>query len=77
MTFRLIYLGLLKRYASGTDGIEERSPSGESLDAILRGSPLEASGLGYTFIVAGSRAKGDYVPADGDAVRIMPLFCGG
>ncbi len=74
MGARLCLLGILKKYQP-SDPWKIR-PGNKSVELLLKEAGMD-SHMGYILLVNGSRKKKDYVPQEGDEIKVLPLLTGG
>ena len=74
MAARLHLLGIFRKYQPSDPW--EILPGDKSVEQILLDAGMEPH-AGYVLLVGGSRKKKDYVPQEGDDIKIMPLVAGG
>ncbi|TDY58044.1 Mut7-C ubiquitin [Aminivibrio pyruvatiphilus] len=75
MAVRLHLLGIFRKHQPSDPW--EIPPDGKTpLSAILEDAGVDPA-AGYVLLVNGSRKKKDYIPADGDDIKVMPLVAGG
>ena len=74
MGARLCLLGILKKYQP-SDSWKIR-PGNKSVELLLKEAGMD-SHMGYILLVNGSRKKKDYVPQEGDEIKVLPLLTGG
>ena len=74
MKARLHLLGIFKKYQPSDPW--EVQPGDRSVELLLEEAGMD-SHAGYVLLVNGSRKKKDYVPQEGDEIKVMPLVAGG
>ena len=74
MAARLHLLGIFKKFQPSDPW--EVQPGENSVELILEEAGMK-SHAGYVLLVNGSRKTKDYVPQEGDDIKVMPLVAGG
>lgn len=79
MVVRIKFLGILKKHqpTANAAGYWEVEARGQTIDAVLAGTSLAASQIGYVVLVNGLRKPRTYVLQDGEELMVMPLIAGG
>ena len=75
MTARIHLLGIFRKHQP-SDPWEIPADGKTDVSAILEDAGVDPA-AGYVLLVNGSRKKKDYIPADGDDIKVMPLVAGG
>ena len=66
----------LKRYATGRETVRVNTARGKSLLYLVGELGIPGNDI-MVFCIDGKRVPGDYVPADGDSIEVIPAITGG